>query len=144
MPLKRKQTGPSPPPQRHTDKGDGKASTTEGMAVGPEHKALVRLIADEVTKQVTATFRTESAVLLDQRSQGSNNNPPNNTNGTESTTNDVQINQVDPSTTISPRNTGTEIVSQVVEASVVNHIENIAGNSGFVCTAVPIQAKVND
>ena len=157
MPPKRKQSNKSSGPSKRPRRKQGSQST-ESAGVPPVEadsapvgsvtatsgldSTTMSAITEQVTKSVTENIRTEITALFSQLSgQGSiaSNLISANISDPHASNNNNQCNNITPA----------QDPSHVVDSALVNHVESITGKSntnesGFISTAVPIQAKVSD
>ncbi|KAK3106089.1 hypothetical protein FSP39_012562 [Pinctada imbricata] len=124
-----------PPKKRRNPVSPGQRQTKRPKLTS--NSCLIDDITNKVTERVTASIRTEMTTMFQQLVQGSNSIPS--TNSDNGQTSDSQPSN---NTATIPQTPASD--ERIVEASIVDHIETVAGNSGFVSTAVPIQAKVSD
>lgn len=155
MPPKKKSTKARAVPipvSQHSKRRRVQVSSTEPVATAtPLSPDDLEMITRQVTQRVTATIREELTTLISNvtssttaNSQGSISN---NTVGAPVINNPNITNSVnggqESAAACAPND---QVIQQSVEALVINHTEKIAGKSlsGFVSTAVPIDARVSD
>ncbi|XP_061165169.1 uncharacterized protein LOC133174133 [Saccostrea echinata] len=141
-----------PTPAYQQNKRRRVSTNMEAVATStPLSPDVLETITREVTERVTATIREELTTLISNvtssttaTSQGSisNNTSGVSVNNDQGLTNSV----ICGSESTAPSTSNDQAIQQSVEALVINHTEKIAGKSpsGFVSTAIPIDARVSD